>query len=122
MGFGESVLMEKSYRFSIRIIKLSKYLREEHREFVLSRQILRSGTAIGALIREAQFAQSDADFTHKLSIALKEAGESEYWIDLLHDTDYLNSPMYQSIKKDIKELIRLLVASVKTTKQKSTQS
>jgi four helix bundle protein len=119
LAFGESVLLTKSYRFAIRIVKLERYLRDEHREFVLSRQVLRSGTSIGALMREAQFAQSDADFVHKLSIALKEANETGYWIDLLHDTEYLSGKMYDDIKKDINELIRLLVASVKTSKNKT---
>jgi len=78
---------------------------------------MRSGTAIGALVREARFAQSRKDFIHKLSIALKEANETDYWIDLLHDTQYLSSRMYDDIKKDIDELVRLLVSIVKTSKQ-----
>jgi four helix bundle protein len=119
MAFGEGVTYEKSYRFAIRIVRLNRFLQEEHKEFVLSRQLLRSGTAIGALLREAKFAQSRADFVHKLSIALKEANETDYWIDLLHDTDFLNDKMYESIKQDIDELIRLLVSSLKTSKEKT---
>ncbi len=90
---------------------------EEKREFVLSKQILRSGTAIGALVREAEFGQSKADFRSKMSIALKEANETDYWLNLLKDTDYLNEKMFQSISEDCLELIRILVATVKTTKQ-----
>ncbi len=111
-----SVVAVKSYRFAIRIVKLFNYLKQEYNEYILSKQILRSGTAIGALIREAEFAQSKADFTHKMNIALKEANETDYWIDLLYDTDYINEKMYQDIKRDIKELIKILVAIVKSSK------
>ena len=114
---GKSVVADKSYAFAIRIVKLFKYLKSEHNEYVLSKQVLRSGTAIGALIREAEFAQSKADFINKLSIGLKEANETDYWIDLLYDTEYITYPMYQNIKKDIKELIKLLVSIVKSSKQ-----
>jgi len=112
----DNIVAVKSYKFAIRVVKLFKYLKSEHNEYVLSKQILRSGTAIGALVRESEFAQSKADFTHKMYIALKEANETDYWIDLLHDTDYLNENMYQDIKKDIRELIKLLVAITKTCK------
>ena len=87
----------------------------EHREFVLSRQVLKSGTAIGALIREAEFGQSRADFRSKMSIALKEANETDYWLSLLHDTDYLNEQLFSSLSRDCVELIKMLVATVKTT-------
>ncbi len=87
---GKSILKEKSYVFAIRVVKLSQFLREERKEFVLSKQILRSGTAIGALVREAEFGQSKADFKSKMSIALKEANETDYWLNLLKDTNYLN--------------------------------
>jgi four helix bundle protein len=83
----ENIVKEKSFCFAVRIVNLSKYLVEQKREFVLSKQILRSGTAIGALIRESEHAESKADFIHKLSIALKEANETDYWIDLLHQTN-----------------------------------
>jgi len=114
----DNLLHRKSYAFSIRTIKLSKYLQEEHREYTLARQILRSGTSIGALISESKFAQSPADFIHKLSIALKEANETKYWIELLHDTEYINQTMYKSLSNDIKELIRLLVTIIKKLKAK----
>ena len=117
MGFEDSVTYYKSYNFAIRIVKLYQYLQSEHKEFVLSKQLLRSGTSIGALIREAKYAQSKADFINKLSIALKEANETQYWIDLLYDTSYLSQKMYDSIKSDSKELIKLLVASIKTLKE-----
>jgi four helix bundle protein len=116
MGFSDSVTLQKSFRFAVRIVRLRQHLQREHKEFDLSRQVLRSGTAVGALVREARFAQSRADFVHKLSIALKEANETDYWIDLLAETGYLESRAHQSIKEDIQELIRLLAASVKTGK------
>lgn len=113
----DSVVYDKSYDFAIRIVNLSKYLQDEYKEFVLSKQTLRSETSIGALIREAKFAQSKVDFINKMSIALKEANETDYWIDLLFDTKYLNQKMYDDIKKDINELISLLVSIVKTSKE-----
>ncbi len=112
----KNIIYEKSYSFALRIVKLSNYLKNEHKEFVLSRQVLRSGTAIGALIKEAQFAQSKADFIHKLSIALKEANETDYWINILYDSSYLNKKMYDSLIKDAKEIISLLVSIVKSSK------
>ena len=99
------------------MVKLYKYLKTEHKEFVLSKQVLRSGTAIAALVRESEFAQSKADFTHKMSIALKEANETNYWIDLLYDTDFITKNMYNDIKRDVRELIKLLVSIVKTSKK-----
>ncbi len=112
-------LSEKSFKFSLRIVKLFKYLQNEHREYILSKQLLRSGTAIGALVREAKYAQSKADFLHKLMIALKEANETKYWLDLLYHSDYLNDKMYQSILPDINALLKMLVSSTKTIKQGS---
>lgn len=112
----KSVLQTKSYAFAIRIVRLVQFLQTEKREFVLSKQLLRSGTAIGALIREAEFGQSRADFINKMSIALKEANETEYWINLLHDTDYLDLKSYESIKEDVIEILKLLISTVKTSK------
>lgn len=111
-----NVVKDKSFAFALRVVKLAKYLQDEKREFVLSRQVLRSGTAIGALIREAEHAQSKPDFVNKMSIALKEANETDYWIDLLHQSDYLTQEGYESIHDDIQELIKLLVSIVKTSK------
>jgi four helix bundle protein len=112
---GKSILKDKSYRFAIRTVNLNRYLRDQKNEFVLSRQILRCGTAIGALIREAEFGQSRADFRNKMYIALKEANETDYWLNLLKDTHYIESKEFESISADCAELIRLLVATVKTT-------
>ena len=114
-----SIVMDKSYTFAIRCVKLFRYLSAEQREYVLSKQVLRSGTAIGALLREAKFAQSRADFVNKNSIALKEANETDYWIDLLYDTAYIDQRMYDDIKKDIQEIISLLVSIVKSSKANS---
>ncbi|HEB83275.1 MAG TPA: four helix bundle protein [Gammaproteobacteria bacterium] len=113
----ESVLREKSFAFALRIVKLAQFLTRNENEFVLSRQVLRSGTAIGALICEAQYAQSRADFINKLSIALKEANETYYWLRLLHKGEYITEVMYSSIKPQINELIKLLTSSIKTAKQ-----
>ena len=112
----ENVLKEKSFLFAIRVINLYKFLKKEHKEFVLSQQIIRSGTSVGALVREAEHAESIKDFIHKLSISLKEINETEYWLDLLFATDFINEKMYQSLKKDCEELLKLLTASVKTSK------
>ena len=109
-------LKEKSYQFAIRIVKLSQHLQQDKKEFVLSRQLLRSGTAVGALIREAEFGQSRADFTNKMSISLKEANETEYWLSLLKDTDFINEDQFMSLQSDCRELIAMLVATVKTAK------
>ena len=114
----ESILKIKSYQFAIRIVRLSQFLQTEKKEFVLSKQVLRSGTAVGALIREAEFGQSRPDFINKMSIALKEANETEYWLSLLNDTDYLDSNLYNGLKSDSKELIAMLVSTVKTSKIK----
>ena len=112
----ENVVMNKSYTFALRIIKLYKYLVTEKKEYVLSKQLLRSGTAIGALIKEGEHAQSKADFLNKMNVALKEANETEYWIELLRDSDYLSTTESLSILDDTAELIRLLISIVKTTK------
>ena len=113
-----SVLKEKSYAFALKIIKAYKYLVKEKKEHVLSKQLLRSGTAIGALVREAEYAQSKSDFVSKMSIALKEANETDYWILLLRDSEYMNEAISQSLRDDCSELLRLLIASVKTAKNK----
>jgi four helix bundle protein len=115
-GIATDPLSQKSFQFALRIVKLSKYLQENRREHILSKQIMRSGTSIGALAREAKYAQSKPDLLHKLSIALKEAHETEYWIELLWQSGYLDDKMYQSISPEITELLKLLVASTKTLK------
>lgn len=113
----KNVLKDKSYQFAIRIVKLTQYLQNDKNEFILSKQILRSGTAVGALISEAEFAQSKPDFISKLHIAFKEANETNYWIDLFKDTQFINEKMYHSIQPEIKELISILVSSIKTSKE-----
>ena len=113
-----SVLVDKSYDFSIRMVKLNQYLNNEKKEYVMSKQLLRSGTAVGALVAEAQYAQSKADFINKLQVALKEANESKYWIRLLHDTEFLTLQMFESILPDIEALIKMLTSSINTIKEK----
>ena len=105
-----------SKAFAIRIIKLYKYLSEEKKEFVISKQILRSGTSIGANISESIFAQSRMDFVSKMSIALKEASETKYWLDLLMETEYITKMQYESITDDISKIIGTLVNIVNSTK------
>ena len=112
----ENVIQAKSFAFAVRIVKLYKHLAEKKREFVLSKQLLRSGTAIGALVREAAQAESKADFVHKLAIALKEANETQYWILLLEETDYLTRTEAESIVADNRELLRLLTSIINSTK------
>jgi len=112
----ESIVEKKSYQFSIRIVRLYQFLVKEHKEFVLSKQVLKSGTAIGAIIREAEQAESTADFIHKLSISLKEAKETEYWLSILKDTDYIDNNMFDSMNADCDEVISLLTKILKTTK------
>lgn len=113
----KQTIEEKSFHFAVRIVKLSRHLSETKREFILSRQLLRSGTSIGANTAEAQQAQSRADFIAKLSIALKEAVETNYWLRLLRETDYLEESQFQSLHQDCRELERMLTAILKTTKQ-----
>jgi four helix bundle protein len=112
----ENIVKDKSFAFALRVIKLAKYLEGKKREYVLSKQILRSGTAIGALVREAEHAESKADFIHKMSIALKEANETSYWLELLRRGEYINGQSFQSIGADSEELIKLLIAIIKTSK------
>ena len=109
-----NVIQTKSYAFAIRIVNAYKFLTNDQKEYVLSKQMLRSGTAIGALVAEAHHAQSSADFLNKMNVALKEANETFYWLSLLRDTDYLSEQIYKSISIDCKELIALLVSIVKS--------
>jgi len=114
----ENVVKEKSFAFALRVVKLSRYLNELKKEFVLSKQLLRSGTSVGAMIREAEQAESQLDFIHKMAIALKEANETDYWIELLYHSDFIDQPAYESIKNDLIELIKLLTSIIKTTKSR----
>ena len=112
-----SILQEKSIAFAVRIVKLYKYLCEEKHEYVLSKQVLRSGTSIGANTHEAVYGFSKADFTSKLSIALKEASETSYWLELMHKTDYLDEKQYSSISEDCTELVKILTSIVKSSRE-----
>lgn len=118
---GKNVVGDKSYRFALRVIKAYKYMAFTKNEFVLSKQMLRSGTAIGALIREADYAQSKADFINKQSIALKEANETAYWISLLKDSGYMDERACQSLIEDCYELIKLLTRIINTAKSNNRQ-
>ena len=113
----ENIVMDKSYAFALRIIKLYKYLLTDKKEYVLSKQMLRSGTAIGALIKESEHAQSKVDFINKMSIALKEANETSYWLQLLKDSEYISQIEFDSIFSDSEELVKLLVSIVKSSKK-----
>ena len=110
------VLEEKRLKFAIRIVNLYKYLIDEKKEFVMSKQVLRSGTSIGANIAEAQYAQSKADFLTKMHISLKEASETKFWLKLLYSTSYINDS-HTSIMNDCDELLKILTSTCKTTKQ-----
>ena len=112
----DNVIESKSFSFAVRIVKLCRNLQSDNKEFVLSKQLLRSGTSIGANVAESQQAQSRADFISRLSIALKEAVETNYWLRLLYATDYLSSTEYSSVITDCKELEKLLTAILKTTR------
>src|SRR5688500_16176352 len=111
---GENGLKSKSYKFGIRIVRLSQYLVKEKGEFVISKQVLRSGTAIGALIRESQHGQTKKDIINKLNISHKEASETEYWIHILKDTGYIDTKLYNSLISESNEALKPLAASVKT--------
>ena len=113
----ENIIINKSMEFAVRIVKLYKYLSGEKREFVISKQLLRSGTSIGANVREGVYAQSKGDFISKMSIALKETSETEYWLELLMRTEYLNDEQYTSIRNDCSEVAKLLTTIVKNSKQ-----
>ena len=115
----DNAILEKSKAFALRIVNLYRFLITEKQEYVLSKQLLRCGTSIGANCAEGKRAQSGADFISKMNIALKEAEETAYWLDLLHETDYLSDAQFQSISADNEELIRLLVSIIKTKKKNS---
>lgn len=111
-----NIILEKTKSFAIRIVKLCKYLNDKN-EYVLSKQLLRSGTSIGANVREAQRGQSKADFISKMNIALKEACETEYWLEILFESEYLSKEEYESIYNDNKEITKLLMSITKTAKE-----
>jgi four helix bundle protein len=118
MGKEENVIADKTYKFALRTVNAYLFLSKEKREYVLSKQLLRSGTAIGALVSESRFAQSKADFINKMHIALKEANETRYWINLLHDSKFITRNMYDSIVPEIDGIISILSSIVKTSKSR----
>jgi four helix bundle protein len=113
----ENILLEKSYQFALRIVKLCRYLNEEKHEFVLSKQVLFSGTSIGSQIEEAQQGENRADFLHQISVANKYAFKTNYWLRLLHDSEYLNEKQFQSLLADYEEIQKILTATLKTTRR-----
>ncbi|MCQ2605607.1 MAG: four helix bundle protein [Bacteroidales bacterium] len=113
----ENILKTKSFSFSISIINLYKYLCDDKKEYVISKQLLRSGTSIGANICESEFSESKLDFIHKLSISQKEVNETIYWIELLYQTNYIEEEQFKQLQKQSLELMKLITASIKTAKQ-----
>jgi four helix bundle protein len=114
----KSIIKEKSFQFAVRIIKLYKYLTETKKEFVISKQLLRSGTSVGANVREAHNAESEADFIHKLGIAQKECDETLYWLELLTETNFINEIEFNSLQGDAVELLKIIKSIILTMKQK----
>ncbi|WP_224490253.1 four helix bundle protein [Robertkochia flava] len=114
-----NLIKEKSYAFALEIVKYYKYLTNDKKEYVMSKQLLKSGTAIGANYREAEHAESKADFIHKLSIAQKESNETMYWIDLLNKSGYLNDEDSEILRKEIKSIAKIITRIILTTKAKS---
>jgi four helix bundle protein len=115
----DNIIADKSYKFALRIVNAYIFLSKEQHEFVLSKQLLRSGTAIGALVSESKFAQSKADFINKMYFALKEANETKYWIQLLHDSLFISDKVFESIFPETEELISILSSIVKSSKNNS---
>jgi four helix bundle protein len=113
----ENVVKKKSFAFAVSVVKLYQYLCEQKKEFVLSKQLLRSGTSVGAMVREAEHAESKADFKHKLGIAQKEINESIYWLELLNETDYLTKEQFEQINNNAVEIIKLITAILKSVKE-----
>ena len=116
MEYRKGILKTKTKAFSVRVVKLYQYLSQTKNEHIMSKQLLRSGTAIGALQREGEYAESKLDFVHKYAIAQKECNESLYWLELLHETSYLNTEEYSSMFTDAEEIMKLLTASICTAK------
>ena len=116
---GKSIIADKSYAFAVRVVKLYQHLSADKKEFILSKQVLRSGTSVGANVQEATGGQSTSDFIHKLSIARKKARETAYWLRLLHDTGYLELKQFDSIHADCQELMKILNSIILTSQGKS---
>lgn len=113
----QNIIKNKSFDFALRIVKLYQFLCFEKKEFVLSNQLLRSGTSVGAMVRESEQAESKSDFIHKLAVAQKEANESDYWLELLFQSDFLNKIQYKSLKADIVEINKILASILVSTKK-----
>jgi len=122
MSERRSVIKDKSFLFAVRIIKLYQFLVEDKKEYIISKQLLRSGTSIGALVREAQNAESKKDFIHKLSISQKECDETMYWLELLKETKYINEQEFEDINNEAVELLKMLRSAIITSKNKSHNS
>jgi four helix bundle protein len=112
----ENIVKDKSFAFAVRVVKLYQFLCEQKKEFVISKQLLRSGTSVGAMVREAEHAESKMDFNHKMSIAQKEINETLYWLELLKETEYLTHEQFESINADAIEIIKLITTIIKSTK------
>lgn len=112
-----SIVKDKSKHFAVRIVRLYQYLTKEKHEYIMSKQLLKSGTSIGANICEAGYAQSRNDFINKFSIAMKEAAETEYWLELLYDTGYIEGEPFSSIRRDCSEICKMLIQILNTTKK-----
>lgn len=115
-GMKENIIKNKSFAFAVRIVKLYKHYVESKKEYILSKQLLRSGTSVGAMVREAEHAETKADFKHKMAVAQKEINETIYWLELMKETDYLTQEEFSSINSDAVEIIKLITAILKTTK------
>ena len=109
----ENIIKDKSFQFAVRVVKLCKYLNSSKKEYILSKQLLKSGTSVGAMIREAEFAESKADFIHKLAISQKEINETIYWLELLCETEYISDEEFKSLNNDAIEVIKILTAILK---------
>jgi len=112
----ENVVKNKSFAFAVRVVRLYQFLCNDKKEFILSKQLMRSGTSVGAMVREAEHAETKADFRHKMGIAQKEINESIYWLELLKETDYLTLEQFESLNNDGIEILKLITAIIKTSK------
>jgi four helix bundle protein len=112
----DNPILDKSFAFAVRVVKAYKIISSDRKEFVMSKQLLRSGTSVGAMVREAEHAETQKDFIHKMAIAQKEINESMYWLELLKETDYLSLSEFESISIDAIEIIKLLTSIIKSTK------
>lgn len=118
----QNIVKEKSFAFAVRIVKTYQHLVAKHKEFILSKQALRSGTAVGALIREAINAESKQDFIHKMALAQKECDETIYWLELMHTTSYLTKPEFESLQTDASEILKIIRSIIVTTKSKPAEN